>query len=224
MRLIVVDTETTGIEDTDQVVELAIVDVATGKHFTSLIKPSCKITHGARATHHITDKELKNAPDMRNLMATHKHLFLAADVFVAHNAKFDLAMLAQSGVRQFPPKTICTWRCACHLYPHATGHSNQVLRYELGLRVRLPKDLPPHRALPDALVTRALLRHMLTTTSAERLIELTTQPVLQHVVRFGKHRGEKWEAVAPDYLRWILKQQFDDDVRFTAKHWLTVHA
>src|SRR5579863_1131253 len=83
MQLTVVDTETSGLEDTDQVCELALVTLesSTKKNkegwkdkwhvtgaWSSLIKPSCPISIPARATHHITDAELKDAPSMTGLL------------------------------------------------------------------------------------------------------------------------------------------------------------
>jgi exodeoxyribonuclease X len=250
MQLVVCDVETSGLEDTDQVCELALVTMGVesstkdkGKNWkdrwrvtgawSSLVKPSCPISIPARATHHITDVELAAAPSMTGLLlkrglpefgVTSTGGPLVPDpIFCAHNAAFDRRMLEQSGVHPslLPTKTICTWRCSLHLFPDSPGHSNQALRYFLGVEPE-PCDLPPHRALPDALVTSAILCRMLEVESAERLVELTSTPVLLSKVHFGQHRGKYWWDLDVGMLRWVLAPQrnFDSDVRHTAKFWL----
>lgn len=223
MRIIIVDTETTGLDEKDQIVELAIITLVNGKqsNWHTLVKPTVPVTVGARAAHHITDAMLADAPSVSELPLEK----FKADFFVAHNAKFDLQMLAQSGIPQsaLPNKTICTYRCALHMWPEAEGHSNQVLRYHLGIDVSMPKDLPPHRALPDALITTAIFRKALVLATTETMVGLTTKPALLRMVNFGQHRGKLWADIAKtdrSYLQWILKKDFNDDVMHTAEYWL----
>lgn len=260
--LAVVDTETTGMGPRDQVLELAIVTVgynlvepperADGvvtvapwgntweeDQWHTLVRPTVPVTLGARATHHITDAMLAGEMSMEELMGRRglPELDSATTVFVAQNAEFDVRLLDQSGVAVDNP-VICTWRCAQHIWPGAPeGHSNQVLRYMLELdRLYGSLDLeglPPHRALPDAVVTSRLLMYMLGTHSPEDLVRLTRTPITHQVCRFGKHEGKAWREVArvdPGYLRWIMDQGpkrtvdgvekgFDEDMRHTVVYW-----
>ena len=218
----VVDTETTGVDEQAEAVELAVVEA--GWQWHSLVRPLGKVNCEARATHHITDRELKRAPTMEKLLARNPWLF-SADYLVAHNALFDVGILENSRVpkARLPKGIICTLRCASHIYPEAPSFKNQVLRYYLDLKPTMPRGLPPHRALPDAIVTHALLRNMLRKYSLEELAEMTKQPVLLRLVRFGMHRGQLWSAVPVEYLQWILKKDFDEDVTYTANHWLNHH-
>ena len=243
MVLAVVDTETTGLEETDQIVELAIVMIDPERAartewsaWSSLIRPSCPVSLGARATHHILDAELAEAPSVTELLPARglpefgrpaesevedNEVDPERVVFVAHNAAFDRRMLVQSGFHPeiLPPRTICTWRVALHLYPEAPGHSNQVLRYFLGVEPP-PCDLPPHRALPDALVTASILERMLKERSVSDLIKLTSEPAVLHRVTFGQHRGKLWSELDSGMLHWVLKRNFDDDTKHTARHHL----
>jgi exodeoxyribonuclease X len=78
-----------------------------------------------------------------------------------------------------------------------------------------------HRALPDAYVTAHLLREILKHASIGELISWTKEPILLPRVPFGKHRGQAWKDVPPDYLQWILRQQdMNEDVVHTARHHL----
>jgi exodeoxyribonuclease X len=247
-KVCVLDTETTGLGNQDQVIELAIVTVDAKartiiSYGTHLIKPTVPISPGARAVHHITDAELESAPTLTALMLGRgmseldavKHLSQQTGVVtldqvyhgnavVAHNAEFDLRMLAQSGMRLEGPH-ICTLRAARHIWPEMESHSNQALRYALDLKIDPSWPLtmlPPHRALPDALVTAALLIRMLEMRSVDELIGLTAAPVLQAKVRFGSHRGKPWADMDAGFLSWVLdpRRDFDADVKHTAAHWL----
>jgi len=219
----VVDVETTGISETDQVVEWATVTVPGGLRFRAMVQPTVPISLEARAVHHITDAELEGCWPMSRILNEETSICgEGATVMAAHNLEFDLRMLLQSGVPReaLPARTVCTWRCALHLYPDSPAHSNQVLRYYLGLEVP-PVDEPPHRALPDAVVTAALLERMLTERSLAELEALTGQPALLARVPFGKSRGRPWAEMDRGFCLWVLdpRQTFNSDVKHTARHW-----
>jgi exodeoxyribonuclease X len=252
MLCAVVDTETSGLTETDQVCELAIAMISecgnvVNQPWRTFIKPSCPMSIGARATHHITDVELSGAPTMTELLLkrglpefghpsdaqftrqfteAQAHATMHADevVFVAHNAVFDRQMLIQSGVHPdlLPKQTICTYKCAKHIYPDAEQHTNQYLRYYLGLEPAFATDGPPHRALPDVAVTSSILLKMLDTHTPDQLINLTQQPVLLKTVRFGQSYGKLWQDMDVGFLRWMLApgRNFGEDELFTARHWL----
>jgi exodeoxyribonuclease X len=210
-----------------------ILEGKVGAFGSTLVRPTHPISLGARATHHISDAELAGASNFETILGESLlDPLWQADAIVAHNATFDRRMIAQT-IKSFTPdipvtpdplpdKTICTYRCALHLYPDADGYSNQVLRYYLKTSPVILPGLPPHRALADALVTASIVCRMLEQETAERLVELTTLPVLlSSAIRFGKHKGKKWEEVETSYLEWIIKENtFDVDVTHTARHWV----
>lgn len=251
MLIAVVDTETTGDDDQAQVMDLAVVTVsATAPYlevgrWSTLVRPSVPCALEARATHHITDAMVADAwtfgqmLDRRGLEEFYhpKHEVVLA----AHNVEFDRRMLVQSlaaagcGDSVLPTRSICTWRCAQHVWPDSPRHSNQVLRYYLDLDSQSNLNLaslPPHRALPDAVVTSRILMRLLRERTAEELIELTQQPVLLQTIKFGKHAGMPWSQVPRSYLQWILgegplrvdsrgnKAGFDEDTRHTCRYHL----
>lgn len=239
MRMAVMDTETTGIDELDQVIEVAGISVRQPGYvgikssredgrWSTLIKPTVPVTIGARATHHITDGELAHGESLWSAIVDLAEQLEPDDhddvVFVAHNAEFDLRMIRQTceaadvdPADVLPDQHICTWICAKHLYPDSPGHSNQVLRYYLGLDTLYPEmslqllapGMAVHRAPADALVTSRLLMEMLRMRTVEELIVLTQTPVLQVYCKMPKHPGKTWAEVAavdPEYMRWILRQ------------------
>jgi exodeoxyribonuclease X len=232
MITLTLDTESTGIGTEDQVVEIGVVlrelcSASLVQTWSTLVKPSVPILPTARAAHHITDKELLDAPTMQQIMPMLAKYLKAADTLVGHNLAFDEAMLLQSGVPEsrLPRQRICTWKCARHIWPDSPGYGNQTLRYWQEIDVE--PNGPPHRALPDAIVTDALMRRMLQEHRPERLIELTATPVLQTKVMFGKYRGKLWSEIEPRYLVWLLHPHrnppFNEEVQYVARHWVEIH-
>jgi exodeoxyribonuclease X len=161
--------------------------------------------------HHITDEELECEPTMTDLMSRRVSLLNIiknADYVAGHFVDFDVRMLAQSGYVSAKP-TVCTWKCARHMWPEAPAFGNQALRYWLNLNIPKMRH-PPHRALTDAVVTAHILARMLATErTIDDLVTLTSAPVLLRTVSFGKYRGQTW----------LLRQDFGADERHTAEHW-----
>lgn len=230
LKIFVMDTETTGFDPQDGgVVEVAAVDGLGGSFRHTLVNPGHPISPDAKATHHITEKMVRDEPTLED--ALQYVLRGAEDNFVTvwHNAEFDLGFMPEY-VRNQP--YICTWRCSMHLWPTAPNHKNGALWYWLNIDHEMPEEAGnmPHRALFDSLMTRDLFLHMLRTVEErnpsvgnpiDHLIWMTAQPVILDTVRFGKHRGLKWSEVPIDYLSWMLRQKdVDQDVAATCRYYL----
>lgn len=222
MRLLVLDSETTGLDpEKDRVVEIAGAVIDTDKMkvvktFEQLVNPGIPIPPEAMAIHHILDRQVADAPSLEEAIAQHVTP-LGEFVPAAHNAEFDsrFIKLPASG------NWVCTWRCAKHLYPNLTSYSNQALRYALNLfKEPEAKAMPPHRARADVWISAHLALRMLADKTVKELSRLTSEPILLKTVGFGKHRGEEWSKVPRDYLRWIMRSEFDKDVEHTARYYL----
>lgn len=240
MACYTLDLETTGLDPkTDAVVELAIVSLifsddklgGTRNWFvlpgaSSLVAPGRRIPPEARAVHHLSDAELRDAPQLpqalAQVLAQVDQRGELCEAIVAHNAMFDKGFVGAYFPSAIP--WLDTWRCAMHLWFDAPSYSNGTLFYWLGLDKTMPvTEAKTHRALYDATVTAHLLQRMLQTHTLIDLLELQAKPVLQKVCRFGKYRGSAWSDVPRDYLRWVLVQDnppFEDDVVHTCRHWL----
>jgi exodeoxyribonuclease X len=105
------------------------------------------------------------------------------------------------------------------------SHSNQALRYRLGFISPFGIDrhtLSPHRALSDAVVTAALFGEIIKHATWPELVRWSSEPALLSVFRFGKHRGERFDVVPIDYLKWILEgpNELSNDVKSSARYWI----
>lgn len=231
-RLIrVFDLETTGTQDDAdaEVIELGRLDVSPitgdlvpGSEWRSFANPMDGIPPVTRAVHHIRDEEVAGAPPARELWDLMFEGLGEKDVLCAHNAKFE---------KHFCPpdyrerQWIDTFKVALIAWPDAPGHSNQVLRYWLGVDAQpgfdRAKAEPPHRALPDSYVTAFILRELLKVKTVDEMLVISSYPARLRQVSFGEHRGKSYADVPSDYLRWIIeKTDMDEDRKFTARYWL----
>lgn len=228
----VVDVETTGEDPTlAEVIELGWQDVHLQHEepvLPMLKGATCSFLYGSErpcppevlAVHHILDEERVGLPlfDRTSSRTFLSNLPEGTVAFAAHNAAFEQGFLHDSGQADQPSwfglPWICTYKCALHLWPDAPRHTNQALRYWLGLAVDAERAAPPHRAGPDAYVTAAILQRMLEVTTLEQLLAWSAQPRPMPVFTFGKHKGHKITEVDRDYLSWIVnKSDMDADTK-----------
>ena len=158
-RVVVVDTETTGMSPADghALVEVAAVVLengAIGETWSSLVRPGRPIPPDATAVHGITDAMVADAPDPSRVAAELRRR--CGDHLVGfHNHSFDLPfVVALMRAGRQPPLTgpiVDTLGLARGLGGEG-GNSLQSLR----ARYALPAEAQ-HRALGDALTTARLL-------------------------------------------------------------------
>lgn len=222
------DTETTGPDaSADHMVEAAFLLSSyrgTGgteevSEFSSMVKPPVPVPPEASAVHHITDGMLAEAPEPAEILHHVKELAEKADLICAHNLPFDMGILDRGFPGVFTPFTperrIDTLRLARHCWPEIPSHSLQALRYRFGLDRHLPSG-EAHRALFDTRLVKALLDtilHQNLTGVADlgELVSFISRPLEVKVFNFGKHKGclvEDIAATDPDYIRWLLRQDW----------------
>lgn len=208
-----IDCETTGREKHDHVVEIAAVDV--DRHGApldcikqTLVNPGCKIPPESSAHHHITDEMVQGAPNLKTALEE----YIGADCYVAHNSRYD-----QTYLGTFDTPWIDTYRSALVAWPDAPSYSNQALSYYLKTK-RPPVDAGfPHRALYDAWTTAFLFAELTRKLSIDELVEISSKPARLSRIGFGKHRGESFCDIPTDYLQWMQKQDFDEDIAYTVE-------
>jgi DNA polymerase III epsilon subunit-like protein len=93
--VLVLDTETTGVEFGDEVIELAVIDVSGRVLFETKLRPTVDIHPEAFAVHEICIHDLDDAPTWPDIAPRLKALLDGRDV-VAFNSEFDTRLLAQT--------------------------------------------------------------------------------------------------------------------------------
>lgn len=220
----VVDFETSGEAPEGEVIEVGWADLFGNSEVfppvSLVIRPTRPVSIETRAVHHLTPVELDAGSSRSAAFAVleelpHRWCDVPGDldaVYVAHSAKFEQAWFPEAKL-----PWICTYKCALRLWPESPRHSNQVLRYFLGLELPASLAMPPHRAGPDAYVTAHILAKMLDRATPAELIEWSGQPALLPRVTFGKQRGMAWTEVDDGFLDWVVRRDFDEDVLHTVR-------
>jgi exodeoxyribonuclease X len=219
-----IDIETTGTDPAkDAIVEIASVDLKRDNTITNfretLVDAGVAVPAVASAVHHLIDADLAGAPQLAAII----NQFKGADAYVAHNCSFERSFLEKHLGEVI---WVCTYKCALRVWPDLPSHGNQALRYQFGLINPLGVDrakLIPHRALSDAIVTAAVFFELAKHATWPQLVQWSDEPALLTYLRFGMHRGERFDAVPEDYLYWLAEGNHDlsGDVRFSARYWLT---
>lgn len=229
---VVIDLETTDREPADaHIVEWAAIvcrppwfnDGRMPERLGGLIKPPVPIPAETSAIHHIIDADVINAKTWEEAcLDLNELLFPIGRIAVAHNADFEIAVLGKyPGIPDVP--WLCTYKAACRVWPDAPGHSNEVLRYHLGLGTGRKVHQAPHSAMHDATVTALILGELLRAgASIEDMLKWTKEPAMLPTCPLGDWRGYKWADVDAGFLQWIVRKIGDrPDVVFCAKAELT---
>ncbi|HCD15484.1 3'-5' exonuclease [Shewanella sp.] len=166
---LIIDTETTGLDWGDEIVELSIIELRSGKVLlNTLVKPMFTIPPEAIAIHGISNEMVENAPEFEDIILDITEL-LSGRVVVAYNVAFDKKMLCSSAsiFDSEPPFISCDFQCAMLAYAEYKGdwnhghgdfkwHSLTNAAKQQGISI--PGN--PHRALYDCMLTRALILKM----------------------------------------------------------------
>lgn len=224
-RLIFFDVETTGVDADDRLVELA-VKVKGSEGIVERFKAPKPMSAGASAVTGITATMLKDKPAFIGSPLHAQMLEWASDpevIFVAHNAAFDIKMLAREGVDI--KRHICTMKVAHYFDKKSelTQYKLQFLRYHYELEV----EGEAHSALGDVMVLEALFdyfngKNTVEAISVNRMLALSERPILfKKWPNFGKWKNTPMGLIPVDYMRWC-KDNIDmsEDLAYTVKRWL----
>ena len=96
--VLILDTETTGLDDTADLVELAIIDTKGRVLFNELIQPTTSIPWQASKIHGISDSTLRKvrAKPWSSHWAAVKKILRKADMLLVYNLKFDERIIQQT--------------------------------------------------------------------------------------------------------------------------------
>lgn len=161
---IYMDTETTGIDIFDEVIEIAILDANSSVLFEALIKPKKSIPASASAVHGITDITVAWAANWKAIWPEAANA-LKGRVLGMYNAEFDIKMLRQTcglnGIPWDPPykKEFCIMKLFAKYYGDWNSRRNSWSWKSLdfaGKHFGLPEP-NSHRAKDDTILTRLIL-------------------------------------------------------------------
>ncbi len=237
-KYIILDTETTGTNEQDRVIQLGYIVLGTQpievhNEFCSCDTP---ISYGAMEVHGITQEMIEGKPTCKETTAYKRLLELNTpqNYMIIHNAPFDLGMLEKEGF-ETQMKVIDTLRVAKHIFEDEEAHRLQYFRYKMGLYKSEQKEadalgieVKAHDAIGDVLVLKLFLSKLKDAVASkfpdenpvEKMVDLTNTPILIKTFRFGKYKGKTLQEVASSdagYLRWMLTgmENLDEDMRYS---------
>jgi len=224
MRIIPLDTETTGLEEGKKsIVELGLIIADFNENSLDMIgdepeimqdrfKPREKISFASMGVHHITEEDVADCDDISERAPKLIEILNTAHYLLGHNLMFDMEVIEReifNGPCEI--KKIDTLRLAKHAWD-LPEYKLASLRYRFSLPVL--KEGVQHSAAFDAYLTLGLTleaAHKLGIETWDELYEKAKSPIIIKKMSFGKHRGEVVaDAFEQDkgYFRWLWKQDF----------------
>jgi DNA polymerase-3 subunit epsilon len=158
------DTETTGTESLDEVIEVAMLDTDGQVLYESLVKPQRPISKDAARVHGITEALVYSAPPWEAVWPQVKQA-LNGRWLAVYNIEFDLRMMRQScGLHGIPWEApMAGHACIMELFAQYFGEVNR--RYGgykwksldfAGRHFQIPQP-NSHRARDDSLLSKLVL-------------------------------------------------------------------
>ena len=161
------DTETTGLGPSAEIVEIAVVDHDGSLLYESLVKPRGAMEPEAQRVHKITPEMLKDAPGWVDIWPQLESV-LAGRTIGVYNAEFDLRLMKQSHMRSWLRWQLsdAAFFCIMKLYAQFNGEwdvkRGAYRNVSLDLAGKQAEIAIPnsHRAHDDARLAKALLEYM----------------------------------------------------------------
>jgi len=164
--LLVLDTETTGLGQRDQIVQVAVIDGAGELLLDRLVRPTVPISPDAGRVHGITVEAVRDAPAFPEVYAELATV-LKGRAIIAYNAEFDRKMLNQTcAAHALPPFPATPWHCAMRRFAEYHGQWNYARQsfawQKLSTACALVGVAPEgaHSALGDARLTLSLVQRL----------------------------------------------------------------
>ncbi len=164
-----IDTETTGLGDDAEIVEICIIDSHGFIMLNTLIKPTKPIPDEAIAIHGITNEMVAFAPAWTDICGAVEELFRRFG-FVIYNADYDIRLIKQTYAINGRSSDAAPWMlafhsvCAMKLYAEHRGEPGRFNGYKWhklvdaaaheGVRV----EGQAHRALADCKMTLGIVK------------------------------------------------------------------
>jgi len=181
-KLVIFDTETTGLEKEDKIIQVGAIVVELGnpnyiEKYDELCSSQIDIKIEAMSVHGIRDIDIKNKPSYKDtkFKAMLDNLNSSENYLIAHNLDFDLNMLKKEGFEN-RYKLIDTLQCAKHLYQigeeingyKLPNHKLQTFRYMMFNQDEENKEankygveIKAHDAIGDVVILKMFLRKLI---------------------------------------------------------------
>jgi len=167
-REMILDTETTGLTNSDRIVEISILEmidgIKTGRRFHKFLNPEIKITKKAMEIHKITNERVEQCEKFHEI-AEGLIRFIGDSTIIAHNSKFDMRMLnnelERCGWQKYEPtRFIDTLEIARYLFPKQKNNQDALCeRFNINNSTRSTTGI--HSAIEDTALLYLVYQEMI---------------------------------------------------------------
>lgn len=168
-KYVILDTETTGLGKTDEIIQLAVIDLNGNTLFDENLRPTKRKRMSAKAVeiHGLTMASLKDCPTFAELTRPLKKA-IGRRRIITYNAEFDKRLYKQTWelAGGFLPRA--EWECAMLQYAKYVGQWNH---YHQDYKWQKLKG-GDHSALGDCLATLNLVSAMAATMKPKKWYEI----------------------------------------------------
>ncbi|HDG1673853.1 TPA: 3'-5' exonuclease [Kluyvera cryocrescens] len=166
-----IDTETTGLGDDAEIVEICIIDSYGFVLLNTLVKPTKPIPDEAIAIHGITNEMVAFAPTWTDICGAVEELFRRFG-FVIYNADYDIRIIRQTYALSGNASAAAPWLladhsvCAMKLYAEYRGEQGKYHGYkwhkliDAAASEGVAVEGKAHRALADCQMTVGIVKAM----------------------------------------------------------------
>ena len=152
-----IDTETTGLSKTDQVIEIAVIDGLGAVLMDCRIRPTVPINPHAQAVHGISARNLASMPTWAHVHSRFQAVIEGKTV-VAFNASFDTAIISQTAAAFGLGVHFKRVECAMSLAADHLGAGRRISLANAAKAVGVTFDGSAHCAVVDIMATHKLVR------------------------------------------------------------------
>lgn len=157
---LILDTETTGLGYADEIVQIAIIDLAGTALLDTFVKPTRPIPHDAYRIHRIANATVAQSPSFADLVPQLRQILAGAEVLI-YNAAYDERLLEQSAQahrldHEVPIFGVDAYRCVMEQYSAWVGDYSS---YHRNYRYQ-PLPGGDHTALGDCRACLEVIRRM----------------------------------------------------------------
>lgn len=155
-KALVLDIESTGGSFSDEVIDLAVIDLESlSVLYSSLLKPTAPINYHAQRVHGITHEVLRYAPYLEDEFLLINSI-LEDKLVITYNVSFDSRIFNQSYDKYLLKTPRVEWEC---LMDVCTKHFGKQLKLDYVCNI-LNLKKGNHRAEPDALAASHVIHSL----------------------------------------------------------------
>lgn len=143
------DTETTGVDEAAEIIEIAVINNEGCPVYESLVRPKVPITPKLTALHGISNEMVAEAP---RFWEVYNELYqkLEGRLIIAYGAAFDARMIRQTCELYDLKDVSCRWGCAMQMYQDHIGQDKRIKLSVAAEQCRVNPLGNAHRARVDA--------------------------------------------------------------------------